>query len=351
MKAKKLLSVILCIAMFAVLFSACATDVATEPEKEEVAKSEEVVAEPEEEVVAPEEEDVTIAYLTPSTTVPFWNWVEEGVQKQCDANGWELITYDSKDDAATQLANAQNAITRQIDAIVISPCDSVSCTAVLDEAEAAGVPVVICDIGTETGEYLSFVSTPNLDGAKEVGAYVAEYMAANGITSGQVGQITVPLSRLNGQLRKEGFEAGMADSGAEFTTVLESTTFTLDEAVTQTKNIITANPDLIVVWAHHAQATLGAVSALEEQGLAGGKVIVAGFDGDPDIVKNLKNGNVLVCGAQQPKKMGAESVNAVKLFFDGGTPEKEISVPVLLLTADNVESMIPQIEENVCGLN
>ena len=139
-----------------------------------------------------DENAVTIAYLTPSTTVPFWNWVEDGVQDGCDSNGWNLITYDSKDDAAIQLSNAQNAITRQVDAIVISPCDSVSCAAVLDEAEMAGVPVVICDIGTESGTFLSFVSTPNYDGAYEVGSFMADYILSNDLPKGPIGEITVP---------------------------------------------------------------------------------------------------------------------------------------------------------------
>ena len=53
----------------------------------------------------------TIAYINPSTTTPFWNWVEDGIQAQCDEAGYELKVYDSANDSATQLKNAQNAIT------------------------------------------------------------------------------------------------------------------------------------------------------------------------------------------------------------------------------------------------
>lgn len=37
-------------------------------------------------------------------------------------------------------------------------------------------------------------------------------------------------------------------------------------------------------------------------------------------MKNSKSGKLLVCGAQQPKKMGRESVNAITLLFLGGEP-------------------------------
>lgn len=295
-------------------------------------------------------EAIKIAYITPSTTTPFWNWVEDGIQAQVDAEGWTLQVYDSANDSATQLKNAQNAITAQMDAIIISPTDSASCGAVLDEAESAGIPVIICDIGTDEGEYLAMVSTPNYEGAKEVGQYLGKYLTEQGITSGSIGQITIPLSRINGQLRTSGFADGLAEYGFTVGTTLETSDFTVDEADAQTRNIVTANSDLVAVFANHDQATLGAVSALSDLGLQD-KVVVAAFDGNGDIVEMLKSGQVLVCGAQQAKKMGKESVNALAAHFAGETVEKEISVPTLLLTADNVEDYLTQIEEDICGLN
>lgn len=50
-----------------------------------------------------------------------------GVEDELAKNGIECVTYDSKDDANTQMSNAQDAITKQVDAIVISPTDSASC--------------------------------------------------------------------------------------------------------------------------------------------------------------------------------------------------------------------------------
>lgn len=297
-----------------------------------------------------EKNEKHIAYITPSTTTPFWNWVQTGIEAQVKEIGWSVQVYDSGNDSATQLKNAQNAITAQVDAIIISPTDSASCGAVLDEAEAARIPVIICDIGTDEGEYLSMVSTPNYDGAKEVGEYLGKYLTENGITSGSIGQITIPLSRINGQLRTQGFADGLAEYGFDVNTTLESSDFTVDEADGQTRNIVTANKDLVAIFANHDQAALGAVSAIQDLGL-GDKVFVAAFDGSADIVDMLKNGQVLVCGAQQAKKMGKESVNALNSYFAGETVEKEISVPTFLLTADNVEDHLTEIDEDICGLN
>ena len=283
-------------------------------------------------------ETKTIAYLTPSTTVPFWNYIEDGIRERCDALGYTLEVYDSKDEASTQLKNAQNAITRQVDAIIISPTDSASCPAVLSEAEAAGVPVVIADIGTESGEYVSYIATPNQSGAKEVGEYLAQYIEENNLPKGPIAEITVPLARINGQQRQAGFKEAMDAAGIAMGTVLQSVDFTLDEGEKFTQNIVTGEPNLVGIWSHHSQATLGVVKALDDMGLTG-QVLVACFDGDPDIVKYLKEGKILICGAQQPVEMGRQAMDAVEDHFNGEEVPKQIDVPVLVLTADNIGEM------------
>ena len=352
---KKLLSLLLCTVMVGTMLAGCGSKKEETPaantETEAPAEKEETPApeEKEEGEAAPAGEAKTVAYITPSTTTPFWNWVEAGIQSAAAEAGYKVEVYDSANDSATQLKNAQNAITAQVDAIIISPTDSASCPAVLEEAESAGIPLIICDIGTDEGNYLAMVSTPNYEGAYEVGKYLGQYMKDNNL-SGSVGEITIPLSRINGQNRTKGFEDALKEFGFEVNTVLETSDFTVDEADTQTRNIVTANSDLVAVFANHDQATLGAVTAVADLDLKD-KVLVASFDGNPDIVEYLKSGQVLVCGAQQAKKMGKESINALVSHFAGEEVPEEIQVPVLLLTADNVEEYLTEIDEDVCGLN
>ena len=158
-------------------------------------------------------EAVKVAYLTPSLDVPFWRYMRHGVEDELGKVGIECVTYDSKDDANTQMSNAQDAITKQVDAIVISPTDSASCVSVLSLAEESGVPVVICDIGTDSGEYVSFISTDNLSGGKAIGEYIASQLEPGT----EVAQIALNQARINGVLRKDGFDEGIAGRfGMEF---------------------------------------------------------------------------------------------------------------------------------------
>ena len=290
-----------------------------------------------------------IAYLAPSFNTPFWVYCEDGIKDICSKQGWEVTSYDSNNEASTQLKNAQNAIAAGADAIIISPTDSAACPAVLEEAAKSNVPVVICDVGTDSGEFLTQIVTPNEAGAYEVGQYFAKYVKDNNL-EGVVAEITVPLARINGQNRQKGFQKALDEAGITKTTVLESSDFSVDEAYGQAKNIVSANPDLMAIWSHHSQATLGIVKALDELGLSD-KVLVACFDGDPDIIDYLKEGKILVCGAQQPIQMGREAVNALIASWNGEEVPKETPVDVLLLTADTVNDQIDEIVANVCPVN
>ena len=68
--------------------------------------------------------------------------------------------------------------------IIISPTDSSTAPAVLDLAKQANIPVVIADIGTDSGEYVSFIISDNYQGAYGVGKALAAAMKAAGKQDG-----------------------------------------------------------------------------------------------------------------------------------------------------------------------
>jgi len=116
------------------------------------------------------------------------------------------VVYDSKDSAQTQFQNAQDAIARKVDGIIICPTDSATCAPVLAEAQKAGIPVVIEDIGTTGGEYVSYIRPLTIRAPSGPAKYWAKKMAEKGWGKGsKVGVVTVSLARINGQLRTKGF--------------------------------------------------------------------------------------------------------------------------------------------------
>ena len=52
---------------------------------------------------------------------------------------------------------------------------------------------------------------------------------------------------------------------------------------------------------------------------------------------------------QQPYLMGTKAGDAMISAIGGTAPEKEISVPILAVTSENVEQELPTIEKTVFG--
>ena len=115
-----------------------------------------------------------VVYLTPGLDLPFWRYLSKGVESIATAKGYGYQALDSRNDAKVQLQNAQDAIARGVAGIIISPTDSSTAPSVLSLAEKAGIPVVIADIGTNEGKYVSFISSDNYEGAKGVGEALAK---------------------------------------------------------------------------------------------------------------------------------------------------------------------------------
>jgi ribose transport system substrate-binding protein len=278
--------------------------------------------------------------------VPFWKYLSDEIHQEAAKQGVDVQDYDSRNDAATQLKNAQDAITKKVDAIIISPTDSSSAPAVLKEAEQAKIPVIIADIGTDSGNYDSFVISSNKTGAKEAGDYLAKYLASKGFNKGPVGEITISLARINGQNRTGGFKEAMDATSIPILDMKQSQKYTRAEGETFAQDLMTAHPDLHAIFSQHDEATLGALKAIETAKKQD-QVVLAGFDGSPETVDAIKAGKIVCASMQQPVLMGKKAFDAAEDIFNGEKPEKEIDVPTILVTKDNVNQLEKQLADTV----
>ncbi|NSX53548.1 substrate-binding domain-containing protein [Sulfitobacter sp. 1151] len=293
------------------------------------------------------EEKGQLVYMTPGLDLAFWRYVSEGVKSVAEENGYEFAALDSTNNPQTQLQNAQDAIARGVSGIILSPTDSSTAPTVLDLAKAAGIPVVIADIGTDSGEYVSVIGSDNYEGAYGVGQALSAAMNAAGTQDSTVGIIGISQARLNGQARTKGFKDAMSEGGVTGEAGLQQMqAYTADETFRFTQDMITANPNMGGMFVQTDGPTLGALRAIKAARMDG-DVLVAAFDGIPEFVPLLQSSDLVVSGMQQPYLMGVRSAEAMISHLDGGTPEKEITVPILIVTSDNIEEMLPTIKETV----
>ena len=287
-----------------------------------------------------------IVYITPGLDLPFWRYLSRGIEAAATKAGMTFAALDSHNNAQTQLSNAQDAISRGVAGICISPTDSSTAPSVLALAARANIPVVVSDIGTNSGDYVSFVISDNFEGAHAVGQALGAAMKAKGATDGSVGIIAISQARKNGQARTAGFRKAMSEAGISKEAGLQQmATYSTDETFKFTQDMLTANPGMRGLWIQTDQPTLGALRALKTG--RRDDVLVAAFDGTPELVDLIKQGQVVGSGMQQPYLMGQKSAEALLAHMGGQTPEKQINVPILAVTALNVAEMLPTIKQTV----
>lgn len=298
------------------------------------------------------QESFQVAYLTPGLNVPFWKYLSDGIKQQAERDAAEsgasitVTDYDSRNDASLQLQNAQDAITAGVNLIILSPTDSSSAPTVLEIAAENNVPVVIADIGTDEGDYVSFVISTNEQGAYEAGQVLTEKMAEKGCEGGDVLMITISQARLNGQNRTKGITSAVEEAESNIVQFLQSEDYTRVEAQTQASDMLSANPEACGFFTQHDEAALGALTALEESGRAE-SVVFASFDGSPESVELIKQGKLVAASMQQPVLMGRLSMEVGLKHLRGEEVEKETSVPTILVTPDNVADIEATLQDTV----
>src|SRR5271155_2806965 len=288
-----------------------------------------------------------IVYLTPGLDLPFWRYLSKGVESEAKKAGYSYTALDSHNSAETQLKNAQDSIARGVAGIAISPTDSSTAPSVLALAARAKIPVVVADIGTNSGEYVSFVLSDNKEGAHGVGVALAEALKEKGWTDGSIGLITISQARKNGQARTGGFRDAMKEAGVTKEAGLQQMqSYTADETFKFTQDMLTANPNMRGMFIQTDQPTLGALRAIKAAHREG-TLLVAAFDGIPEFVDLLKNGEIVASGMQQPYLMGVKSGEALAAALKGEKPEKQILVPIVVATSKNIDQILPTIKETV----
>lgn len=298
------------------------------------------------------QDTIQIAYITPGLNVPFWKYLSDGIKqtaaKLSAENGVDIqvTDYDSRNSAETQLQNAQDVITAGVDAILISPTDSSTCPAVLEIAAEAGVPVIISDIGTDSGDYVSFVISTNEQGAYEAGQVLVKELDAKGWKGSDVLMITISQARQNGKNRTAGITKAVEEGGSKIIQFLQSEDYTRAEAQGQALDLMTANPDAHGFFTQHDEATLGAWAAIEDSGNTE-NVVLVGFDGSPESVELIREGKLRGASMQQPVLMGRNSMDVAWRHLQGEEVEKETSVPTILVTPDNLADTEKTLQDTV----
>ena len=269
---------------------------------------------------------------------PFFKVIGDTIAAEGAKRGYEAIVVSGDKDVAKQSNQIKDFIVKKVSAIVLSPCDSKSIIPVIQEANAAGIPVFTVDIPcNEPGvKIVTQVATDNFSGGKEAGVAMIE---ALGEAGGEVAVLHFKQAE-SCQLRVKGFQEVIDAHNAagrgkiEIVAELESGG-AKDVGFKAAEDALQANPNLRGIFAINDPAALGARAALEKAGKT--SVFIVGFDGQPEGRQAIKDGKIYADPIQFPDKMGAQIVDAIIRHSKGETLPPQLLIPTSLYRRADAE--------------
>ncbi|HEX9716778.1 MAG TPA: ABC transporter substrate-binding protein [Actinomycetota bacterium] len=239
----------------------------------------------------------------------------------------------SEFDPTEQIPIVEAVVAQQPDAILIAPTERTALAGPLQQAQDAGITVVLVDtIVDDPSIGISRIATDNVEGGRRAGEALVELIGGEGtvfVNTTQPGVSTVE-ERVQGFEEVIEGEPGIKYLGAEF----NNDDATRAAEITSAK--LAANPDLAGIFATNLFSAEGAATALREAG-AEEQVALVGFDASPGQVGQLEEGLVQALVAQNPREIGAEGVRAAVASLRGEPFETQITTPLTVVTQDNLD--------------
>ncbi|MFK0166163.1 substrate-binding domain-containing protein [Rhizobium sp. NPDC090279] len=264
----------------------------------------------------------------------FFNQINEGAQKAADASGDKLVIFNANNDASAQNSAIETYIQQKVDGLIVVAIDVNGIMPAVKQASDAGIPVVAIDAVLPEGPQKSQIGVDNGKAGADIGAYYLDYVKKNMGGKAKVG-IVGALNSYIQNLRQKGFEDAIKGGGIETVGVVDGQNIQ-DNALSAAENLITGNPDMTTIYATGEPALLGAIAAVQSQGKQD-SIKVFGWDLTAQAIAGLDQGYVVAVVQQDPSGEGKAAVETLAKLSAGQSVEKSISVPITIVTKQNVD--------------
>jgi len=290
-----------------------------------------------------------LIYIVSDIRIPFWEIMSKGIKNKSSNYDYDVEVYSSSNSAKIELENTVKAIRSKPDGLIISPTNSSACVTILKFAKEANIPAVILDIGTDRGEYLSYISSDNKTGAYNIGKVLVKKMQKLGYEDGSVAIVAIPQKRINGQERTRGFLKALSEAKIKSVDLKQQITWTQAETYIYTKEFIKKYPNLRAVWLQGSDRYQGALDAINELDKKG-EVLLLTFDAEPEFIELIQDDILVGSAMQQPYLMGQKAIEQFYNYFNNKEIIKNIQMPILAISKDNIKKKLPLIKRNVLGI-
>lgn len=284
-----------------------------------------------------------IDFVNEANTDVFDNTRMTALQSLADETGGYNIEYaDANLDIQKQIDQANTFLSKNVDILMLVPCDSDGIVPAIQNANNKGTPTICFGIKANGGDFI-FVGSDSYDAGHMQGELMAEQLPENAKVCYLAGTAGLEHSTL----RRQGFQEALKEKGRDDVEIIEDqdAQYTKAKAMEKVDAWVQSYADgqggvtFDAIVAANDQMALGAVESLKGANILKGnnEILISGIDGTPDGVQAVADGymvQTVLQDAAGQAKAGLEAVD--KLMAGEEIPGNEIIVPFQNITQENV---------------
>ncbi|GKQ34248.1 ABC transporter substrate-binding protein [Streptomyces sp. A012304] len=270
----------------------------------------------------------------------------ESVKSAAKDAGIKLQFSDAQQKPENQISAIRSFIAQKVDVIAFSPVVVKGWDAVLKEAQAAKIPVVLTDRSVESDEslFLTLVGSDFTDEGRRAAKILEKVLQK----AGHKGKVKI--AQLEGTTgaapaieRAKGFKEVMdAEHKDDWEIVAsQSGDFTRAGGKQVMAAFLQSNPDIDVLFAHNDDMGLGAIQAIEAVGKKPGKdILIVTVDGVKDGFIAMSEGKINAIVECNPL-LGPQLMDVVKKVHAGEKVERWIKTKESDFMQDQAKDALP----------
>jgi ribose transport system substrate-binding protein len=251
----------------------------------------------------------------------------------------KLIITDGQDQTQKQVADVENLIVQQVDALLISPKESAGLTGVVEKAIDAKIPVIVLDRNVDTKRITEFIGGDNVLIGKAVGEEAVKLLGGPGKAQGNVVEIWGGMGTAPAHDRHDGFHA-LTDKepGIKYLLNNQSGDWKQDKAYNIMTTALRNNEKIDLVYGHNDPMAYGAYLAIKDAGRKDIKYIL-GIDGLPDEGVEWVNKGYLTATFLYATP-GAEGLREAVKLLKGEKIPPVITLPTMMIDKNNAPDIL-----------
>lgn len=289
-------------------------------------------------------DSLSIGYVVNFGSHEWYQNVIRGAEDTAAENDIDFQWADANVNLSEQITQSENMMTQGVDVLMLSPVDPAGLSSVIAQADENSIPVIsesnIIDGAATT------VGIENLEAAHQLGLWAGDYITNEMQTTAHILIVGLP-TQVDTQDRRDGFVAGLEESGADFEITQEVNGGGLkDTALDVSTDALTAHPEINVIFGINDDSALGATQAYEQAGLDTDELSTFGFgvEGVAGKTALTSDGPYTAGMAMFPEYVGRALVEqAIAVAGGEEVPERTIT-PATVVTPDNLGDYYTETE-------